>query len=516
MQKEEKDKGKEKQQQQQQRSGKTKPSLAERRQQLQEKKEAESKEIQVETDDEEDSNIKTGGELAYWEARDLWMTGLNRKPSRSEQVWTVFFQGANTSQLQLGRYTGDWGFEATTGEDFVAQPGALQVIRYPFVGVEAPEVVYPEATPQGHYKWLRDGRHAASPGGSIPCVSELPAFCCHPLLWIGHNFSDISQDLLGFRAAPSGCCLPYNQKPENGVRLTAQSFALRMDRINLGQSRDVKVHRAKWKLLQKQLGAAEECGGHISDPDVVAAVRQGTAPPPQKHRAPRIRGKSSKNDDVEEGGEPETTSKVYPCILYGVSRGAAVTVQAMNRYKYPNVRLIVLEGCYDRLQDVMRRRYGRFLTPIIEFGLGMATEYQPGEMNPIDALHGLSHEIPVAFITSHADRYVPVHLVMRMVWALRKDGHERVHVLQLWHARHGNYTHGHRVDSEAYQSWLHALYRLYELPHVRGYADAGQDLLDETPGGGQDRWFRTQYGHKFQDKRKPTDSDPDTSDSGSG
>jgi len=315
----EKDKGKEKQQQQQ-RTKKSKQSLAERRRQLQEEKQARSKEIQVETDDDDDDdsgsdNSKTGGP-AYWEARDLWVTGSGRKPSRLEQVWTIFFQGANTSQLQLGRYTGDWGFEATTGEDFVAQPGALQVIRYPFVGVEAPEVVFPEATPQGQYKWVHGSPHSPSPGGAIPCVSELPALCCHPLLWIGHNFSDISQDLLGFRAAPSGCCLPYSQKPEKGIRLTAQSFALRMDRINLGQGRDVKVHRAKWKHLQKQLRTAETCGGHISDPDVAAAVRQGTnspAAPEQSHRAPRIRG-SSKHE--EEGSE--TDAKPYPCILYGV------------------------------------------------------------------------------------------------------------------------------------------------------------------------------------------------------
>ncbi|KKL09324.1 hypothetical protein LCGC14_2567010, partial [marine sediment metagenome] len=42
----------------------------------------------------------------------------------------------------------------------------------------------------------------------------------------------------------------------------------------------------------------------------------------------------------------------------------------------------------------------------------------------------------------------------------------------------------------AYTCWLHALYKRYRLPYVQAYAEHGETLLDETPGGGQDRWFR--------------------------
>lgn len=209
---------------------------------------------------------------------------------------------SGASQLQLAKYTGSWGFLGTTGERF-GLPLAMEAIRYPFVGREIPEVVLAPPRPApGVWTMVR-----------------------HPLLWMGWAFTEIVNDMYGFRAAPSGCCLDTRPRLPVGEdakldqafpdrHLTIQSHALRMDRINVGQEGDVAAHHDKWRALQR------------------AAKRH-------RRRARRTvrreqSGGGQREEQEEEEEDPVSAAEdnvIEPCVLYGVSRGAAATVNAMVR-----------------------------------------------------------------------------------------------------------------------------------------------------------------------------------------
>ena len=377
---------------------------------------------------------------------DAWVLGSDNTP-----VFTVFFQGGSVSQRQLAQYTGTWGFTATTGERFTV-PMAMEAIRFPFVGVEAPEVVLSQVHTDPGY--------------------DSPSLCFHPLLWSGTFCADFTHELCGLRAAPFGCCLPPGLAKQTTalskdisppslsiVRppLTAQRHMIRMDRINLGQHRDVDAHYQKWQALQrfaKQL------------------------------------------DDGQKQADKEVASKfACPCILYGVSRGAAATLNALAHKRYANVRLVILEGCYTSATAVIRRRCGRLFSPIVEFGLSMATDYKPGQMLPIESCSKISRDIPIGIVTSRGDKLVPPVEAMRLAAELRSAGHDKVHVLTLRRSRHGRYIgNDYPLDGQAYLLWLHALYQRYDLPHCPEYAQYGQDLLEDGPDNGQAQWFRLRAG----------------------
>jgi len=414
---------------------------------------------------------------------DVWKLGSDQKP-----VFTVFFQGVNVSQRQLAQYTGDWGFVATTGERFTGI-NALQAIRFPFVGAEAPEVVLSKA----HIDPTRDS----------------PTLCFHPLLWAGLFCSDFTHELCGFRAAPMGCCLPPNSLSQASVSdmafpsapttlriqrtsLTAQRHLLRMDKINVGQYKDVEIHCQKWKALQqftKQL--------HYTSPESVAphvhtnATQAPESTPKEVEVMARKRNETEINNTARSRVDCDPrSSDAEPCILYGVSRGAAATLNALATHQYQNVRLVILEGCFTSVTKVIRNQFGSILSPLVEFGLSLATDYKPGHMRPIKSCAKISTQVPIGFVTSKRDTLVPPSTTMRLVEKLRRAGHEHVHVLTLRQSPHGRYVFTDAIDREAYLLWLHALYKHYDLPHIPDLAALGEPLLDEKPFGEQDKWFR--------------------------
>jgi hypothetical protein len=444
---------------------------------------------------------------------DLWVFGSLKRP-----IYTVFFQGAGASQKQLAAYTGSWGFEATTGEHFTAQR-ALEAIRWPYVGVEAPEIVMKSA---------------------IPIAEESPSLCVHPIYWLGQQFVKLSRSTAGITAAPLGCCvatanqtdllnnLSYrsnNNKtpssPRGPIALTAHRHTIRLDRFNMGQHGDVRCHYYKWQALQMALEhSSDPTKIDMDDPAVAASVREKTAAAaaatmgsprkPKKSTAAVVKLDTERGDGVQvqeneegdpasnavshgdnRGGEsPQEPREIHPCILYGVSRGAAATINALAYHKYQNVRLVILEACYDKHRTVFYHQFGSCLVPLIEMGMGAMTDYCPNDMPPIDAAKGhIPTEIPIGLVTSRVDRVVPAGNTYRLAAAMRGAGHDKVHVLTLQHSHHGHYGMQNSTDRAAYLHWLHALYRLYDLPHVPEYAELGQDLLDDDKDGAQQAWF---------------------------
>lgn len=180
-------------------------------------------------------------------------------------------------------------------------------------------------------------------------------------------------------------------------------------------------------------------------------------------------------------------------------------IQATHRYD--GVRLIVLEGCFDTVSSALRSQVGGCLAPICEFLLTSFTAYTEGGMQPLKLVSRIPTHVPVAFVTSRGDEEVPPSSTLRVVDELRSAGHERVHVLMLRRSRHPRYMLDDLNDRDAYTYWLHAVYRLYRLPHLPEYAELGEELLDESEGGAQDRWFEQRHKEQEDDD---SDSDSDT------
>ena len=438
------------------------------------------------------------------DATKYWTYGSENIP-----VYTIYYQGMSASQLGLSRYTGSWGFHTTTGAN-CKSPMALEIIGWPFVGVESQEVVL-------------------SPMSYDPSLEEYPALCRHPLLWFGSNIAEFMNEMFGCRAVPSACCtatalatdrlhgLHAGEKPPNSLdaskhsvetekskdeatktvldrypfgpdpMLTVRHHVLRMDRMNFGQSRDILTHKQKWLTLQRWHRRQNEQAKHIK------ANEKG------KQKIHVLVDEADYSDRTGEKKEKEMTT-FYPSMLFGVSRGAATTLNAMAEHNYQNVRLIFLEGCYDDILSVLNAKFPWIPSVFVEAALTATTEYRPGAIQPIDSVQNISTDVPIAFVTSRVDNITPVKSTLRLINKLRNEcGHEKIHFLQLRFSRHGKYTITNEIDCKAYTCWAHALKRKYNLPYLAEYADQGEPLLNEDPESedGQDAWFRRECERKY-------------------
>ncbi len=116
----------------------------------------------------------------------------------------------------------------------------------------------------------------------------------------------------------------------------------------------------------------------------------------------------------------QTNKRNESLILYGVSRGTATTFCAFATYQYPEVKLVILEGAIDSMENVLNnmvkycyrdstvekscvsalRSTVSFLTPKGLFG------YKDRGPSPLSLVEKFPEGIPVVFITSKIDSTV--------------------------------------------------------------------------------------------------------------
>lgn len=175
-------------------------------------------------------------------------------------------------------------------------------------------------------------------------------------------------------------------------------------------------------------------------------------------------------------------------ILFGVSKGAASTFCAHAEHQYKNVKLAVLEGCFDSLSHIVEERLSwlshRMQHCVYHTG-SKFTSHNPNGIAPVDMVHQFPKETPVAFITSKADTLVPVVCTKNIAQKLVDAGHPRVYLLELERSSHPRYMMDDEEDKNNYQNFVHALYKKYELPYIAEYAHAGAELLEKcllSPG----------------------------------
>lgn len=155
-------------------------------------------------------------------------------------------------------------------------------------------------------------------------------------------------------------------------------------------------------------------------------------------------------------------------ILWGVSKGAATTINAVasNKYDTTRLKMIVLEGCYDNIENVFaswQSLFGAFMLWALPY-LPFKYKTDP-QWDPINRISELP-DIPILIITSKADTLVPAYLTHRLVDKLRKSGHHQVHVLELESSSHPMYMFHCDKDRKAYYEFVHKLYRQYSLPYL--------------------------------------------------
>lgn len=176
-----------------------------------------------------------------------------------------------------------------------------------------------------------------------------------------------------------------------------------------------------------------------------------------------------------------------PKILYGVSRGAATTFRAcaLHADTYEDVRLVILEGCFDNVPHNLRARFPTLcsipgLYSLFHDLLTKVTCYKKDGGSPLDDVERFPKHLPVAFITSEIDRVVPAECTKNLVQALVNAGHQEVYLLTLKASSHSKYMMDDPQDAADYQHFIHALYKRYNLPYIEEYANQGQSLLEAS------------------------------------
>lgn len=323
-----------------------------------------------------------------------------QKPHRwhypeNKPIYTVFYQGLCTSQVQAAKYVGPHGFTATTGEHVVAKCNA-PLIAHLAIGPEIDEVILknqPTDTPK--QSLLNPKKIAAS----------IKRGLCYGL-------SKASQWKFGINISDS-----HEDRP------SVKAHDINISNINLGQQQDIMSHEKK----------VLSCYEHYPESDL---------------------------------------------ILWGVSRGAATTFDAIACNNYSNkTRLVVLEGCFDSVDSVITSLW----KPLQLWAhlLLKATAYDKNGIAPINMVDQFSMQLPeqtpVVFSTSLGDTMVPHTSVQRLAHALaqadKKYGKKRkIFLITLKGAPHYSYMKI-KKDNQFYLRAIHTIYHYLNLPHLPAYID---------------------------------------------
>jgi hypothetical protein len=198
--------------------------------------------------------------------------------------------------------------------------------------------------------------------------------------------------------------------------------------------------------------------------------------------------------DIESHGEKyqqwlQKPDRTPGLILYGVSRGTAATFCAFAKEKYPEVKLVILEGAIDSVPNVLQKRvsnlfHSDYLASKVYNGvsslLSFFTQYRPDGPSPLANVSDYPDKVPTVFITSKVDTEVPSENTRRLANALVQRGKNDVYLLTLERSSHPNYMFENNADRDNYEAFIHAIYKKYNLHHDPELAEKGADLVSAS------------------------------------
>lgn len=162
--------------------------------------------------------------------------------------------------------------------------------------------------------------------------------------------------------------------------------------------------------------------------------------------------------------------KTKGLILFGVSRGTAATFCALSQEKYPEVRLVILEGAIDSIDNVLKTRPFARVTSFF-------TQYVPNGISPLQCVNHYPENVPTVFITSEIDTTVPCENTVNIAQTLAGRGKNDVYLLKLKRSSHPNYMFDDVEDRTNYECFINAVYKKYHLHHDPELAQKGEDVL---------------------------------------
>jgi hypothetical protein len=188
-----------------------------------------------------------------------------------------------------------------------------------------------------------------------------------------------------------------------------------------------------------------------------------------------------------------STDKTEGLILWGVSRGTAATFCAFAKEKYPEVKLVVLEGAIDSIQNILPGRVGNvipidFLSKKITSAINLSfsffkqrqlMQYDPEGVSPLKSIEEFPEGIPVVFITSKKDRVVSCKNTEKIAQSLADRGKNDVYLLKLECSTHPNYMFDDANDRNNYEAFIHAIYKKYNLKYNAELALKGEVLIPD-------------------------------------
>lgn len=174
-------------------------------------------------------------------------------------------------------------------------------------------------------------------------------------------------------------------------------------------------------------------------------------------------------------------------ILYGVSRGTAATFCAFANNKYSEVKLVILEGAIDSVENIIPKRVksvckSKFMTDQtvtwLKRGLSFFTSYNSDGQSPLSCVDDYPEGVPTVFITSKVDAQVPCENTERIATALAERGKNDVYLLKLERSSHPNYMFDDKDDRDMYENFIQAIYKTYGLHHDAEKAGKGEAYIE--------------------------------------
>lgn len=183
----------------------------------------------------------------------------------------------------------------------------------------------------------------------------------------------------------------------------------------------------------------------------------------------------------------ESKDRPDDLVLMGVSRGTSTTFCAMAKYKYERVKLVILEGAIDSIENILPQRAENLFkmsclakpaTKAVYAGLSLFTKYDRKGPSPLNSVEEFPENIPVIFVTSKMDTLVTCENTENIAKQLAGKGKNDVYLLKLERSSHPNYMFDDKEDRDNYEAFVHAVKKKYGLVHDEALASKGERLVE--------------------------------------
>jgi len=151
-------------------------------------------------------------------------------------------------------------------------------------------------------------------------------------------------------------------------------------------------------------------------------------------------------------------------VLFGASRGGAtvlVTLPHLTKDEQSHIKLVIVEAPFASVSSLLYDLWPTRIVPFLIRALEYFTQYRTTQVSPLEAVTQTHFplEIPLVFVTSAADKVVPLRNTQQLITVLQERGHPSLHHIALKHSGHSFMSIGNASDVQDYERELHTLYR---------------------------------------------------------